>query len=251
MEDVRAQSLLAAEIEVVRGVSPNGRARNEGVGRTTGEILVFLDDDVRLGSLEVVRTFVEFLTTDPTLGLVGTSQVLPADSTPFQKALGAQLSRSQSPVVEELTESDMVTTQCCAMRRAVLDEVGGFHGRILRGVDPELRHRVRLAGYRIAVVPQQWHYHPMPASLKPLVRMAWRDGIASAYARRHFPETILYNPEGHVAEFDAQPSFPRRIARNLSGLVRDLLQGHWYAALYGMAYIAGNIAEGTRRKAAG
>jgi len=241
IEDAKTQSRPPVEIEVVRGVAPNGRARNTGVARTSGEILVFLDDDVRLGSPEILRIFAEHLQADATLGLVGTAQQLPPDSTPFQRRLAEQLPRSQSPIVETLTESDMVTTQCCAMRRVVLEEVGGFHDRILRGVDPELRHRVRQAGYRIAVTPCSWHYHPMPASPRALLRMAWRDGIASAYARRHFPETVLFNPDGHVAEFDAQPSFARRIRRNLGSLLQDVARGRWYGALYGVVYIAGNV----------
>jgi glycosyltransferase involved in cell wall biosynthesis len=238
------QSLPPDEIEVVRGVRPNGHARNTGVAKSCGEILVFLDDDVQLGTPDVLRTFVEHLAADPRLGLVGTSQVIPPESTPFQRRCAAQLSRSQSPVVEVLTDSDMVTTQCCAMRRAVLDEVGGFHGKILRGVDPELRERVRRAGYRIAVVPQAWHYHPMPASLRALLNMAWRDGGASAYARKHFPEAVIFNPEGHVAEFDARPSFARRILRNVGRLGTDLLSGRWYSALYGLVYMAGNLLGG-------
>src|SRR5207244_13552675 len=126
---------------------------------------VVLDDDLRLGTREVLFQFSEHLRSDPTLGMVGTSQLLPPDSPPFQRRCAGQIPRSQSPVVETLTQSDMVTTQCCAIPRAVLAEVGGFHSQIVRGVDPELRHRLRQAGYRIAVVPASWHYHPMTESL--------------------------------------------------------------------------------------
>lgn len=243
-QDLQSQSLQPNEIEIVRGVSPNGRARNMGVERTTGEILVFLDDDVRLGTPHILRDFVHYLQADPRLGIVGTSQLLPPDASPFQRICARQIPRSQSPIVHELTDSDMVTTACCAMRRAVLDEVGGFHDRILRGVDPELRHRVRQAGYRIAVIPNAWHYHPMPATLRQLLRMAWRNGAASAYARRHFPDTVLYNPEGHVATFQAKRSLLQRIGGNLARLLVDLGTGRWYGLLYGLAYAAGNVLGG-------
>jgi len=241
LEDLRGQTLQPDQVEVVRGVSPNGHARNVGVERTTGGILVFLDDDVRLGAPDVLRLFVEYLVADDRLGIVGTSQLLPPDSTRFQRRCAQQLSRSESPVVQELTDSDMVTTQCCAMRRLVLAEVGGFHDRIRRGVDPELRHRVRRAGYRIAVIPNAWHYHPMPSTLRALLRMAWRNGAASAYARRHFPETILFNPEGHVGEFEARVPLPVRAARNAGRLLCDTVTGRWYGMLYGLAYAAGNL----------
>src|SRR5260370_37141998 len=179
--DLQAQTCPPDEVEMVRGVSPNGHARNVGVERTSGDILVFLDDDVRLGAPDILRSFVDHLSADSSLGMIGTSQLLPPGSTPFEVRCAQQISRSQCPVVETLTESDMVTAQCCAIRRAVLAQVGGFHSQIIRGVDPELRHRVRQAGYRIAVVPGAGHYHPMPRSLRGLLRMAWRNGAASAY----------------------------------------------------------------------
>ncbi len=241
--DLRQQSRPPDEIEVVNGISPNGRARNAGVERTAGEVLVFLDDDVRLGTPNIMESFVQYLTADPQLGMVGTSQRLPPDSTSFQRRCARQISRSESPVVGKLTDSDMVTTQCCAMRREVLAEVGGFHEQIIRGVDPELRNRVRQAGYRIAVIPNAWHTHPMPTSLRALLRMAWRNGAASAYSRRHFPETVLYNPEGHVGEFNAKVPFPRRVILNLGHLAFDLLTGRWYGFLYGMAYAMGNLTK--------
>jgi hypothetical protein len=239
--DLQTQTCRPSEVEIVRGISPNGHARNIGVGRTTGDILVFLDDDIRLGTSVILRSFVDYLTADPGLGMVGTSQLLPPDSTPFQVRCAHQISRSQSPIVDTLTESDMVTTQCCAIRRTVLAQVGGFHGQIIRGVDPELRYRVRQAGYRIAVVPRAWHYHPMPGSLRALLRMAWRNGTASAYARRHFPATVLFNPDGHVAEFEAAPPLSRRVVRNVGRLLGDAFTGRFYGVMYGLLYGAGTV----------
>jgi GT2 family glycosyltransferase len=241
IEDLQSQTLKPQHIEVVRGISPSGKARNLGVAQTTGETLVFLDDDVRLGSKDVIEVLVRCLKADKKLGMVGTAQLLPPDSTAFQRRCARQISRSVSSVVETLTESDMVTTACCAMRREVLSEVGGYHDRIIRGVDPELRRRVRKAGYRIAVAPNSWHYHAMPSDLSALLRIAWRNGAASAYARRHFPEAVLFNPEGHVSEFDATPSLPARILRNAVALGGDLLSGRVYGALYSMAYLGGNL----------
>jgi hypothetical protein len=239
--DLQAQTYPLIEVETVRGIAPNGHARNLGVERTTGEILVFLDDDVRLGTPDILRSFVDHLTADPTLGMVGTSQLLPPDSTPFQVRCAHQISRSQSPIVETLTESDMVTTQCCAIRRCVLAQVGGFHSQIVRGVDPELRYRLRQAGYRIAVVPDAWHYHPMPGSLRGLLRMAWRNGSASAYARRHFPATVFFNPDGHVAEFHATTSLSRRVVRNVGRVLGDASTGRLYGMLYGLLYGAATL----------
>lgn len=238
LQDLRKQTVVPVQIEVVRGVSPNGRARNQGVSLTTAEYLVFLDDDVRLGSPDVLEKLIAALQ-QPGVGLSGTSQLLPANSSPFQRRCAEQISRSQSPVVEVLTDSDMVTTQCCATRRDVLDRLGGFHDRILRGVDPELRHRYREAGYRIVIAPRAWHFHPMPESWKALCKMAYRNGYSSAFAQKHFPETVLFNPEGHVDRFQARPSFLSRLLRRGGGLAAALLGGRWGGLAYDLAYAWG------------
>src|SRR5439155_23363410 len=50
LASIRRQTLAPAEVEVVVGVRPNGRARNVGVARTTAPVLVFIDDDAVLGN---------------------------------------------------------------------------------------------------------------------------------------------------------------------------------------------------------
>lgn len=241
LADLENQTLKPTEIEIVRGVSPNGKARNVGVERTRSEFLVFLDDDVRLGSPDVLEKLVQALA-EPGVGLSGTAQQLPLDSSEFQRRCAEQIPRSRSPVVAQLTDSDMVTTQCCATRRQVLAELGNFHDRILRGVDPELRHRYRQAGLRIVIAPNIWHYHPMPSSYRALWKMAYRNGYSSAYAQIHFPETVLYNPEGHVDRFEARPSFLRRLLGRASGFMQALMTGRLGGLVYDLAYAAGFLA---------
>lgn len=238
IEDARRQTARVEEIEIVRGVSPNGRARNQGVERTQSELIIFLDDDVRLGSDDVFEKLASALEI-PGVGMVGTSQLLPVESSNFQKRCARQIPRSQSTVVESLTDSDMVTTQCCALRRDVLESIGGFNGKILRGVDPELRHRVRQAGLRVAVVANAWHYHPMPETWRALIEMAYRNGYASAFAQRHFPETVLFNPEGHVDKFEARPSFLKRLLRRAKELLSRIATGQDCGIVYDVAYAIG------------
>ncbi len=236
--DLSAQTLRPAQVEVVRNVAPNGRARNVGAERTVGEILVFLDDDVRLGHERVLEDLVSALR-QPNFGLVGTSQLLPLSSSGFQRAVARQLSRSQSPVVETFVDSDMVTTQCCAIRREVFTKLGGFHEGLLRGVDPEFRHRVRAAGLRIVVVPNAWHYHPAPSSVRALARLAFRDGYSSAQVFRQHPEAVIFNPEGHVAVFEARRSRIARYCGRLAEIGKQAFSGEWLGVLYGLVYVAG------------
>jgi glycosyltransferase involved in cell wall biosynthesis len=248
LEEIEAQSLVPIEVRVVARTSPNGHARNVGASQTSGSILVFLDDDISLGSPDIFQSFVDHLLDHADLGMAGTSQQLPPKSSAFQRRCGSQLSRGQSDIVKALTPSDMVTTQCCAVRRSVLEQIGGFNDKIIRGVDPELRYRMRKAGYVVAVIPNAWHYHPMPASLRALVRMAWRDGAASAFARKHYPETVLFSPDGHTDAFQARRPLPLRVWRNLVQLMSDALRGKWCGLAYGIAYATGNLAASARAR---
>ena len=241
LEDIHSQSLEASEVEIVRSVSPNGKARNVGIDKTTGAVIAFLDDDVRLGGPATLEALVKALATRPDVGMVGTATQLPPGSSAFQQRCAAQIPRSTSCVLEELTDSDMVTTQCCAMRRETLERIGAFNAEIPRGVDPEMRDRVRAAGLRVAVAPGVWHYHPMPSTWRALLRMARRNGAASAASQRDNPEVCLYNPDGHVAEFEAQSAPWRRKLRASGRLLGALSHGRIYGAAWELTYAWGYL----------
>lgn len=245
VHDVQTQTLRPREVFVINGISPNGLARNVGARRASGEVLVFLDDDVQLGHARVLEGIVGVLG-DPQIGLVGAAQLLPPDSSSFQRAAGRQISRSHSPVVDVVTDSDMVTTQCCAMRRAVFWELGGFNERIPRGVDPEMRHRIRRRGLRIVVAPRVWYYHPMPATLSALCRMQFRNGRHSAAVGRQLPAATLENPDGHVAEFVERRSGLYRTGRHIVRFLFSLVMLRWIGVVAQGAYLAGYIAFSAR-----
>src|SRR5512143_3403982 len=77
LKSVRRQTVAPAEIEVVRGVRPNGRARNLGVARTSAPLLVFVDDDAVLGDEHLIERLVAPLLEDPSVGVTGASKLLP------------------------------------------------------------------------------------------------------------------------------------------------------------------------------
>jgi GT2 family glycosyltransferase len=239
LQDLRAQSAAPAEVRVVRGVRPSGRARNEGARGARGQVLVFLDDDVRLGHEGVLEAMVRCLQTVPRAGMAGAAQLLPPHAGWFQKAAARQVPRSSSPVVRVPTDSDMVVTACCAVWRDLFWELGGFHEEVPRGVDPEFRHRLRKAGWRTVVAPEAWFYHPMPEGLLALCRTFFRNGRESAWTVRRFPELALENPDGHVAEFEPHRSQAYRAARHLLRLVEGILTLRWIGVAARLSYLAG------------
>jgi cellulose synthase/poly-beta-1,6-N-acetylglucosamine synthase-like glycosyltransferase len=187
-DSLKRQDWPLAEVEVVVGVRPNGRARNVGAARTHGDALVFVDDDAILGDDTVLRKLVQPLS-DPTIGVTGASKLIPPDSSWFQRWVAREVPRIEHPVVSQPVVTlpgpengyyCEVTTTCCAMRRAVLEEIGGFSDTLLQGVDTEFFVRVARRGYKIVLVPNAWVWHPAPATLPALLRKQFRYGYGHA-----------------------------------------------------------------------
>ncbi len=198
-----AQSRPPDEVIVVAGVSPNGRARNEGVARSHGEVLLFIDDDALPGDEELVaRVVAPLLATDERL-ITGAAKLIPPDSSRFQRRVAREVPRIEHPVVADLLESNPdpphysteLTTTCAALRRDHFEALGGFSPTLRRGVDTEFFVRARRAGFRFLLVPHAWTWHPAPANLGAL----WR---------KHF----LYGA-GHAQELAADPGRARGLQR--------------------------------------
>ena len=226
LESVRRQTFQDFEVEVVKGVSPQGRAINQGVAATGGEILLILDDDSEVADETVFARLVAALDDDPAIGLAGASIVVAPDASPFQRRAADQFPRFQTPVVDAVTDSDLACHGCCAIPRRVFNEVGGEREDILRGLDPDLRVRLRRAGYRVVLVPHARIYHPMPAGWRALVRIFFRNGFGSAYAWRFQPDSVYETHEQlHDGAFRPRTSLPYRLARFPLRLLRALARG--------------------------
>lgn len=205
LESVRRQTLQPAEVHVVKGVRPNGKARNVGVEQTSAPMLVFVDDDAVLGDEHTLANMVAPLLADPTIGVTGASKLLPPDAPPFQRWAAREVARIVHPVVDAPLETNPdppsfyseITTTCCAMRREVFEQAGGFDATLLRGVDTEFFVRVRrqsvdmgdgrLRPYRFILVPQTWTFHPAPATLRALLRKQFLYGMGAAQEVRRDP----------------------------------------------------------------
>lgn len=134
--------------------------------------------------------------------MTGASKLLPPDAMRFQRWVAREVPRITHPVVETPLETNPdppsyyceITTTCCAMRREVFEQAGGFDQSLVRGVDTEFFVRVRRipvskvgTPYRFVLVPHTWTYHPAPATLWALVRKQFLYGLGHAQEVRHDP----------------------------------------------------------------
>jgi glycosyltransferase involved in cell wall biosynthesis len=245
LASIEAQTFRDYEVHVIKGVSPQGRAINEGAAKARGAILVIVDDDSCLADDSVLQRLVDVIEADPDVGMAGASIVLSPDATRFQQRAARQFPRLHTPVVEEVTDSDLACHGCCAIPVEVFNEVGREREDILRGLDPDLRVRLRKAGRRVVLAPHTRIYHPLPDGWRQLMRLYFRNGFGSAYARKFKPETVYETQESLNSEsFRPHTSLWYRMARFPFRLARAVLGGKFlrFSAYvsYGLGYAWGS-----------
>jgi glycosyltransferase involved in cell wall biosynthesis len=226
LDSIARQTYTRHETIMITGVSPQGRAINQGAARARGEILVILDDDSELADDDVFARLVETLDADPAIGLAGASIVIVPDSNAFQRKAALQFPRFHTPVVSAITDSDLACHGCCAIPKQVFEAIGGEREDILRGLDPDLRVRLREAGYRVVLAPGARIYHPMPENWTRLLRIFFRNGFGSAYTYK-FQRACVYETHEslHAGGFQPRTGLPYRLARYPLRLLRALATG--------------------------
>jgi GT2 family glycosyltransferase len=238
---LRSQTLTSIEIILAIGESPNGHARNVGTEIARGEYLVFIDDDVTLEHETLLEQLIEPFSVDPQIGMTGPAQLVPPDAGWFQSWCAGQIPRSLSPVVDEITDSDMVSHMCLVMRKEVFEAIGGESDWLLAGTDPDLRYRVREAGYRVVVVPRLWAYHPAPHNLSSLLKFSFKKGSFTAWQYRFARELMYDCPDGHTGEFAAQTTLPYRVARKGARMCKEILLLRPLGITYDLSYSVGYL----------
>lgn len=241
-ESIARQTFTDHEVIVVAGVRPQGRAINQGVARAHGGLIAIVDDDSELADPDTLARLVATVDGDPAIGMAGASIVVAPDATPFQRRAAAQFPRFQTPVVDRVTDSDLACHGCCVIPRALFDAVGGEREDIVRGLDPDLRVRLRAAGYRVVLAPGARIHHPMPDGWRALVRTFFRNGHGSAYAYKFQRDSVYETHEAlDSAGFQPRSTLARRIARFPLRLARAAAAGQGLRLAAYTAYAAGYL----------
>jgi phosphatidylinositol alpha-1,6-mannosyltransferase len=229
-KQIQEQDYKNLEILAVTGVSPQG------------EILVIFDDDSSVEDPGLIRTLVAALRSDATIGMVGASIRPPASSSGFQKRVACQFPRLSMPIPERIVDSDLPCHGCCAFPMNVFNAVGGERENLIRGLDPDLRQRIRSAGYRVVLVPPAVVFHEVPRNLKELIKTFYRNGRGSAYCQVHHPELAFdTDDEMEYRVGDIKKSFAFRIVRFFLRIARSLITLRFVRLISYTSYAFGYI----------
>ncbi len=247
LDSVQMQTYRDYELIVVKGVSPQGAAINQGAAQARGDILLILDDDSRVADETVFQRLIDVLDGDASIGMAGASIVALPEANAFQRRAACQFPRFNTPVVETITDSDLACHGCCAIPKRIFEAIGCEREDIIRGLDPDMRVRMRAAGYRVVLAPHARIYHPLPGGWRPLLHIFFRNGYGSAYACKFHPDSVYETHEAlDSSRFNPRTTLAYRAARFPFRLLRSLAMGRMqrfgaYCA-YACGYLWGMLA---------
>ncbi|MEV5746815.1 glycosyltransferase family 2 protein [Actinoallomurus sp. NPDC052308] len=166
---------------------PGGR--NRGVEASSGELILFLDDDGWYESPDLGARLRDMFTRDPKLGIVS-FRVRDPEGGPGERRHVPRL-RAGDP----LRSSDVTTFLggACAMRRAVFDVAGGLPEDFFYAhEETDLAWQALNAGYRIVYDAESVMFHPAvaPTRHEMFYRLNARNRVW--LARRNLPWPLVF-----------------------------------------------------------
>jgi len=235
------QTFRNFEILLVIKDTRQGRAINSGVALASGKYIVILDDDTRLGTNYILEKMVESMELHPEIGMAGVANLVPDDASWFVRRVMRELPRRTSPIVHEITESDLAEHPCCIIPREVFIEVGGENELIPRGLDPYLRQAIRQAGYRVVVLPELFIHHLPPGTFRKFVRQFYRNGKMAAYVNKFYPEFVVELAYQHAAEVKQKRFLIVRIISYCVRVLKTILTIRFFYLLSLLLYLTGFV----------
>ena len=170
---------------------PEGR--NLGAAEVAGELLLFFDDDAEWCTPDVMAEIARRFAADPMLGILQPRIVDPDGKPTAQR----HVPRVRGVDPDRPGDVAGFSEGCCVIRRACLDEVGGWPGQFFYGHEGiEVAWRAIDAGWRISYAADLEIRHPAIAPSRHAVYRYNNARNRVWVARRNLPHPLL---EGYLA----------------------------------------------------
>jgi len=232
------------EIHLIIGDNRQGRAINYGVKMSSTKYISTVDDDTEFDNNTLFEKLINVIKNDGSIGMVGAACEIPPYASSFQKKAMQQIPRRFFPKQEENIDSDMVQHPCLLMEKDFFLKIGGEDEEIIRGLDPLLRKKVRDSGKRVVIAANTWVYHILPNSFFKLIKMYYRNGRGSAFAKKYFPDKIYELTDGYEkGKFIEKRLFIFRIFRRILKTLYAIFSFKFLKFFSDIAYISGYLSE--------
>lgn len=243
LDQLMEQTFQRFEVIVVEGDRRQGRAINIAAAIARGDLLVTMDDDTRLGHIDLLERLVRTFAADDTVGMAGVSNLPPRQAPWVVRRAMRELPRRWSALVDRITDSDMVEHPCLAIRKETFYRIGGEHELIPRGLDPYLRREVRRLGHRVVVIPHAWIHHLLPPTLGGILRQYFRNGVGAAYVQKFHPAFVIDQAAAHALPVPESGRVSTRASRYVGRSLIALATLRWIylgtLVSYGLGYLWG------------
>src|SRR3989344_6227344 len=188
------------EIIVERGENASEN-RNKGIGKASGDTIVFLDDDAIIKE-DYLEKLEKFLEKHPDVDVVGGPQLGPKPKNMFERFSGIVLTsnfgafkvnkRYRKTHMEINADEIYLTSANLCVKKIVFNRIGKFDTNLWPGEDPEFIVRAKKAGMRIAYDPEIIVYHKRRGDFASYCKQIFKYGFTRPRLNRISGETKFF-----------------------------------------------------------
>ena len=165
-------------------------ARNKGILKSKGEILVFIDADMTVEP-DWLKKISEHMS-DEEIKYAGFNVEMFLKK---KSVVGMYDKITGFKIEKELTCKHYAPTCCLAIRKDIINKVGFFDSRLISGGDSEFGKRVWKAGYEQVYIRGIRVNHPARDSIKKFLKKYFRIGQGKFQIMHYYPDLNLPEKE--------------------------------------------------------